>query len=178
MAATPPTIEPLVLTVGDTWTWTRNLPDYDSATWTLTYSLVPTTGTVITITATGSGNDYTVDVPAATTATYAAKDYLMVGTVTDGTDRFQVYRQDVTVYPNILSPYDSRTYWETIRDQARDILDGNSQRRDISYSKNGFSMTAKSDADLLELISYAESRIANERSQGRNRKVLIRFRGA
>ena len=61
--------EPLKLTMGDTWAWTRPGGDYlPSAGWVLTYYLAMPLGTVKTIVATGTGAEFSADVTAANTA--------------------------------------------------------------------------------------------------------------
>lgn len=175
-APDPPEVEPAQLVVGDTWRWDRILPDYPADDWTLTYRLIPQSGTVISFAATDDGGDHAVEVSAATTAAYTAGDYRMVGSVSDGTQRYEVFRGNVEVLPNVTAAHDYRTYWETVRDSVQDALSDAATRTEVSYSINGRSRTARSHAELTALLAYAESQIANENSSGRNRKILMRFR--
>jgi hypothetical protein len=176
MAAEVPTNEPETLTVGDSWTWKRNLEDYDPSTWTLTYRLIPQTGTAISFSGSDDDGEHLIDVPAATTAAYTSGEYLMIGSVSDGTDRFEIFRRNITVYPNpTAGAYDYRTFWEKVRDDCQDALMDASGRKEVSYTINGRSHTMRSHAEILSLLSHAQSMVANEQSGGRNRKILARF---
>jgi len=112
MSAAVPTSEPLFLTVGDTWTWTRSFPDCPaSAGWELSYALT-TSGTRILITAAADGDDHLVSVAAATTAAYTSGDYSWQAYVTLGVERYMVDSGRVTVRPNLAAEstgYDSRS---------------------------------------------------------------------
>ena len=70
MTAPIPTTEPTELRAGDTWKWTRSLSDYPASIWTLTYVLVQA-AVQKSITASASGDDFSVSVAKATTAAYA-----------------------------------------------------------------------------------------------------------
>lgn len=176
MAAEIAIFEPSSLVVGDTWTWKRTLDDYPTDDWTLTYTLLPQSGTAISFSGTDDDGDHLISVLASTTSGYASGNYLMIGSVSDGSSRFAIYRANVTVLPNPSSgAYDYRTYWETVRDACQDALLDASSRTEVSYSINGRSRTARSHDEILKLLAYAESMVANEQSGGRNRKILARF---
>lgn len=175
-APDPATIEPTSLVVGDIWTWKKSLDDHPADDgWTLTYRLIPQTGTPIVLTATADGDDHLVSVSSATTAGYTSGDYLMVGSVSDGTNRYEVYRADIEVKPNVTAAYDYRSYWMQVRDACQEALLDAAGRTEVSYVINSRSRTARSHDEILKLLAYAESQVANENAQGRNRKILIRF---
>lgn len=106
MARTIPTVEPITARAGLTWEWDPT-PVFEGETflpsngWTLTYSLTGAAATVLTITAaTSASSDYfEVRVPKATTATYTAGRYDLIGVVDDGRDAFEVYRGPLVVEP-------------------------------------------------------------------------------
>lgn len=62
--------EPVRLTLGDTWAWTRTQPDYPaSAGWQLTYYFSQPGGTaVVQVVTSAQGADYAAAVPATDTA--------------------------------------------------------------------------------------------------------------
>lgn len=65
--------EPLTLTAGDTWSWTRPGGSYPaSAGWVLTYYLsIPGTATVKTLAATAAGDDFAAGQTATESAAWA-----------------------------------------------------------------------------------------------------------
>ena len=97
MAADIPTNEPAELRAGDTWKWTRTLADYPASAWTLKYRFKsPTAG--FEITASASGDDYSITVTAATTAAYAAGTYTWIAWVEGGTsEKYTVDTGVVTI---------------------------------------------------------------------------------
>ena len=97
--------EPLTLVAGDTLAWRRDdLSAYPASdSWTLAYKLIGQ-GQSYPITATGDAAGYAVNVPAATTATWAAGRYAWVATVTHGDGRrFTVGQGSLTITPNLAS---------------------------------------------------------------------------
>lgn len=84
--ATPQTIR-----AGTTANWTVTIDDYAASSgWSATYTLRAAGQSDITISTTGNGTTYTVDVAPATTTGYAADTYFYVLTVTDGTDTHEI----------------------------------------------------------------------------------------
>lgn len=98
MAADIPTNEPSILRAGDTWKWTRSLPDWPASAWTLKYRAKNAAGG-FEITAAASGDDFAVTVAAATTAAYAAGDYSWIAWVEAGSEKFTVESGTWTVQP-------------------------------------------------------------------------------
>ena len=84
MAVDIPEIEPTTLRAGDTWKWTKSLPDYPASAWNLKYRFKsPTAG--FEITADETGDEYSVTVTAATSSAYAADTYSWIAWVEGGT---------------------------------------------------------------------------------------------
>lgn len=84
MAADIPDTEPGTLRAGDTWKWTKSLADYPASSWTLKYRFKsPTAG--FEITASSSGDDFSVTVTAATTSAYSSGTYTWIAWVEGGT---------------------------------------------------------------------------------------------
>ena len=109
-----PTTEPEDLTAGDRWAWKRtNLTQYGTG-FTLTYELtINGGGNPITLTATLSGTEYLIEIPAATTAGYTAGDYSWAALITRDSDseRTRESYGTLTVHPDpAISTADPRTH--------------------------------------------------------------------
>lgn len=102
MPATIPTSEPTELTAGDSWQWDRTYGDYPSSDgWSLTYALTGSGAAPVEIVASAaSGVSFEVRVAAATTASYAAGRHDLIGYVSKGGERFQVYKGALVVLPD------------------------------------------------------------------------------
>lgn len=181
MAATVPTYEPTVLQSGDTLAFTKQLSDYSSADWDLTYVLIARLPSVqkIVLLATASGTGFSVSATAATTSNWTPGEYTIVGYVSDGTARYEIYRGQITITPNIqneeLGYLDTRSYWEKIRDQLRDTIQSGVIREVIRYSFNGVSTEVVTMKDAFDALAYAESKVKQEQNAGKMQKVLTRF---
>lgn len=103
MPATIPSSEPTELTAGDSWQWDRTYSDYPSSDgWTLKYALTGAHPTVIPLTAAPSadGASFEIRVLPAATKDYTPGRYDLIGYVTDGADRHQVYSGPLFVHPD------------------------------------------------------------------------------
>lgn len=180
MAADIPTIEPSKHQAGTTLKFKRSLPDFPADTWTLTYELRSNENAPLTITASTDGNNYSINEAYSTTANWNAGEYLMTGYVTSATERHQVYQAaiEITPYTAGKDVYQWRTFAEQMVAKAKLAIEGRIERTEISYSINGRSFTAKSDEDLYKALAYWENKVALEKTKGRNRKILVRFRNA
>lgn len=99
----PSYVEPSQLYSGYQWYWNKSFSYYPANQWTLSYRIVGANG-AFTITATqyNGGTDFSVVVPASTTATYNAGQYTWVSSVTDGTQIFQLGNGELTILTNPL----------------------------------------------------------------------------
>ncbi len=98
------TTEPRHLRAGDTWKWQRTLPDYPATTWTLKYRFKHPTAAGFEISATSSGDDYAITVPAATTTTYAPGAWTWQSWVEGGTaEKYTVGAGQLTIEPDYRS---------------------------------------------------------------------------
>lgn len=100
MAADIPENEPLEARSGDTWKWTRSLADYPASTWTLTYRFKNARGG-FEVTASASGDDYSVTVSATTSATVPAGRYEWVAKVSGGGEVYTVDSGSLLVLANL-----------------------------------------------------------------------------
>lgn len=181
MAATVPTHEPTTHQAGDTLRFTKTLADYSAADYTLTYVLIAALPSVskIVLTATTSGTDFSVSATAATTAQWTPGEYTIIGYVSDSTTRYEIYRNRITITPNIQSEelgyLDTQTYWEKVRDKLREVIQAGVIREVIRYSFNGVSTEVVTMKDAFDALAYAESKVKQEHNAGKMQKVLTRF---
>jgi len=97
-----PTQEPESFVAGDTVKWNKSLDDYKASDgWTLKYWLRG--ASVINITATASGADFSVVIPAATTAGYTAGTYEWISTVEKASERFTVGKGYMAIEANLAT---------------------------------------------------------------------------
>lgn len=99
MAAPISTTEPTTLIAGDTAKWLKSHPDYlASAGWVLAYTLINATGK-ITFTASANGDDYLVNVAAATTGAWPAGSYSWRSTVSLAGEVYTLDTGTIVVQP-------------------------------------------------------------------------------
>jgi len=192
MAYQPPTIEPTTLHCGDRWQWTKDLGDYPASDgWTLTYYLHSTdlngAARHITITATASGEDHAIDVPAATTANYVQGTYYWRSFVFSGTSRYQVEAGSIKVEPNfatLTQSYDGRSDARIILDAHITAYKNRASRPEQSYSLSaaGQSFSYKSDDMMIAAIQFWKSEVAREeaaanaaRGINTGKDIFVRF---
>jgi len=181
MAADVPDKEPTEHQAGNSLLWTKSIGDYPASDWDLTYSIRGSLAGQFSedITATKDGDDFEVTLTASQTASWQPGEYWLVGYVSDGTDRFEIYRGRFTITEDIstATSYDGRTYNQRCLDIVnRMIEDGLLPREVIRYSFNGVSSEVRTFEDAFKAKAYFEDKVANEQGNGRNRKILTRFR--
>ncbi len=172
---------PAQLQVGDTWQWTEGLPDYPaSAGWALSFSLYRYGQQVMKIEATVSGDDFSVSVPAATTAGKTAGEWQWTAYVTKGADRFTVETGTVTLKPDLAAATQS----SDLRSENEKILEAliaTQQRRATKEQESmqigGRSIKYLAPDDLEKMIGIYTYKVKAE--QGRLRRIVhTRFGGS
>ena len=128
--------------------------DYANGSHTLSYKarLEGTGSTVITITASASGDDYLVSVGQSTTANYTAGDYRWQAYITRNSDseRLTIDSGTFEVAANrSASTADPRSHVKTMLDKIESILEGRADGDVAAYSINGRSLTKLDITDLL-----------------------------
>ena len=151
-----PTTEPATIVAGDLLQWKRTDlgTDYANGSYTLSYKarLEGTGSTVITITASASGDDYLVSVGQSTTASYTAGDYRWQAYITRNSDseRLTIDSGTFEVAANrSASTADPRSHAKTMLDKLESILEGRADGDVAAYSINGRSLTKLDITDLL-----------------------------
>ena len=190
MAVTIPEVEPTELRAGETWAWKRSYADYSATGWTLSYYLVNADGK-ISLTATATGADHLVSVPAATvtgvtgTDSYDAGTYTLYGRVSDGTSVYSVYSGIVTVLPDLAAAasYDTRSTAKQLLDALDAYLLGQAtaNQLDIIETRIADRGIKRDKASLLKWRSELAIEVAREEAaaNGQNAgRYYVRFRRA
>lgn len=159
---------PETFRAGDSVTWTESLAEYlASAGWVLKYRMLWQGGTAVPIIATASGDNFTVTLTAAETATWDAGSATLVSWVEKGTDRVTLGEQDVTILPNlaIANAFDGRSRAVKGLADARAALDAymaGGKLHVAEYDVAGRRMKFRSSEEITDLISYYEREVAKE----------------
>lgn len=121
MPAEIPTSEPTCLTAGDTWAWTNSLGDYPASDgWELSYALRGPMDLDIDwgSEVSADGDDFAVEVAAASTGTLAAGRYSLYGFVTKSGARHTVYRETLLVLADPADAVGALSTAEAFLDQV------------------------------------------------------------
>lgn len=182
-----PSTEPTTHRAGDTLAWQRDLPDYPStAGWVLTYRLVPqTTGTGITLNATGAGSVHTIAAAAAATASWAPGPWQLIGILTNGAERKTLYAGALQILPDLATSNgaDLRSVARKLLDAVETLLIGKATTDQLDLLEVSlFSRGQKRDpASLIVLRDKLRAEVnAEERAAGLKPgagRVLVRFAG-
>ena len=178
-----PTTEPAAVNAGDTVRWRRALPYYPaSAGWTLTYTLLNATGK-ITITASAHGDGHLVNVPAATSAGWAAGDYAWRAQVSKAGDVFTVAEGRMTVRPSFAaSTLETRSLARRALEAVEAYLADPNNISAAQYEIAGRQLRRHTLTELWAHRDRLRLEVLREEQAGRlaaglpdRRRVLVRF---
>lgn len=181
MTATTPTTEPTSIVAGDTLAWTKTIDDYSAADgWVLSYVLLASGKTPISISSTASGGDHAVSVAAATTANYASGTYHWTSMVTKAaTGERKTIASGVTeilVNPSTqTSTYDPRTHEEKCLAAIEAVLEGRMSDPIVEYQIGNRMAKKLRHKELLELRSYYAAQVRIQQGGPRAIAVPVRF---
>lgn len=167
MAATIPTIEPTAPRAGDSWQWTRALPDYPASSWTLTYTAWNATAAFsLVATAAADGSTHSIRATPAATAAHSAGRYDWVARVSDGTDTFTVATGIWRILPAVGSAQDSRSHARKMLDAINALLEGRASDGDLDVVRTGIGdhATQYDPAALIKLRQQYAAAVASEDS--------------
>jgi hypothetical protein len=172
--------------VGDTLDFVTSVPRFlASAGWTLTYKLIPKAAgpAVISFNASAQGDDYRVQVTAATTATWTVSDYSFEAYVTKAAERYTVDSGQVTIKANPASAttLDNRSHERKMLDQVQAAMFAlNAGVK--SYAIGSRQLTYRDMPELIMEESRLKWLVLNEEARekiaaglGNPRNVGIRF---
>jgi hypothetical protein len=102
-------LEPASINAGDTVKWLVPLPQHPASEgWSVTYTLVNGTNR-ITFAATPDGDDHLVNVPAATSGTWAAGTYEWRAQAAKAGEIYTVRFGRIVIHPAFTAPVDARS---------------------------------------------------------------------
>lgn len=184
-----PESEPTELTVGDRWAWKRSdLTDYDNSLHTLTYSarLEASGSTEIEITASASGTDYLVEIPAATTSTYSKGKYHWQAYITRISDSERVTIESGSfslTNNNELSNIDPRSHAKVVLEAIEATIERRATKDQQSYTINGRTLARTPIEELMVLRDRYRDEVRQEETKeklangmGDPRMIGIRLR--
>lgn len=183
MAATTPTTEPAALIAGDTAKWLKTIGDYPATEgWALAYTLINGTAK-ITFSATASGDDYLVNVPAATTAGWAAGSYSWRAQVTKAGEVFTVGTGTITVQASFgAATLDNRSFARITLANIEDYLKDKSNLAAASYEIAGRKLDRIPRSELLAERDKFKAEVSREDAANNaalglpdKRRVYVRF---
>lgn len=181
MSVLIPSIEPSIIAAGDTLKFTKSFNDYSAADgWTLAYYITALNRQKITITADAdpsSPTDFLVDYAPSET-NYPPGECQMVGYVSKGDERYQIYSEPVTIKADVANSesVDFRSWAQKALEKVETMLLDRSGRGELSYSINGRSFTAANHEELSAHRDRLRSEIAQERRKRNGGRILARFR--
>jgi hypothetical protein len=181
MAYTPPNTEPTQLRAGDTWAWTRSLPDYPASAWTLTYHFRNSTS-YFDVVAAADGDDYAVSVATATTSGHAPGWYDWIAFVADADERYQVGSGRLEVLQDVAAsvPYDGRSFARRMLDYIEAALENraSTDQLDLVNATMDARSIQRDRAGLLTLRSQFQNEVGREeqvRTGKYKTRILARF---
>lgn len=151
---------------GDTLDFTTTVADYPPGDgYTLTYKLVPrSSGSVITFSASASGDDYRVQVGPSTTATWAAGDYTWAAYAIKSGARYTVDQGLLTVKPDpaTASTLDGRSHARKVLDAVEAVLENRATLDQQEFQIGGRMLKRMPVSDLMKLRSRYASEVERE----------------
>jgi hypothetical protein len=181
MSSIVPTIEPNIITAGDTIQWSRSFPDYPSASgWVLKYALRGPS--VIDITADASQQ---VIVLASTSSAWVAGVYSVQGYVVKGAEQHTIYSGTMIIRPNLINVsgiYDGRSHARRVLDAIEAVIEKRASKGDQQTTIDGIMLNKMTAEQLMMMRARyqrecaAEQRVT-DRLDGKKsgRRVLMRF---
>ena len=183
MAAPTPTTEPASLIAGDTAKWLKTLSDYPAtAGWVLTYILISATNKY-TFTASASGSDHLVNVPAATTGAWNSGSYAWRASVSLAGEVYTVASGTITVQAAFsVATLDNRSFARIALANIETYLKDANNLAAARYSIAGREIHKTPIGDLLKARDKYRVEVAQEdaaanvdRGLPDKRRVYVRF---
>lgn len=179
--STVPTTEPASVTAGDTIQWTKALPDYPaSAGWVLSYAF--TGPGKISITGSASGDDHAVTVPAATSAAWAAGNYIGQAYATKTTERYTVATGLMLAVAENIATTSGLSWARRCLVAIKSTLEGKAASDTLQMQIGDKQLRKYTPAELIPLYRFYESEVAKEDAAARmasglqsGNRILVRF---
>lgn len=164
------------LVAGDTLNYTATVPQYPpGAGWTLRVRFVPRatgvgSGVAYTATATTSGDVYTVQVPAAITATWAAGSYGWASWVEKAAERYTLASGQLTVQADPAAAAvgaDSRSHAERVLDAIEAVIEGRASQAQAEMQLGQRALKYIPMAELLAVRDRYRWEVRSQRAAAR-----------
>jgi len=179
MSAIIPATEPTQIIAGDTLAWTKSLADYSAADgWALSYVLLSSGKTPITISTTADGADHAVSVAATVTAAYAPATYRWTSFVTKTTERKTIESGTIEILPNPAtqaSTYDPRTHAEKCLAAIEAVIEGRMADPIVEYQIQGRMAKKLPHGELVKLRAVYRAEVRRERGGPTKTTIPVRF---
>jgi len=180
---------PPLLVAGDTWLWKRtDLTDYATASYALTYTfrLEGTGATSIAVTASESGDEYLVEVAAATTAGYTVGVYQWQEYITRSSDSARLTLSEGTcevVANRSAATTDPRSHAQKVLAAIEAVIEGTASKELASYTVDGVAISRRSIDELMRMRDSYRYEVDEERAnqmidrglKAPGRKVRVSF---
>jgi hypothetical protein len=160
---------PSILVAGDAWLWKRtDLTDYATASYALTYTfrLEGTGATSIAVTASESGDEYRVEVAAATTAAYTVGVYQWQEYITRSSDSARLTLSEGTcevVANRSAATTDPRSHAQKVLTAIEAVIEGTASKELASYTVDGIAINRRSIEELTRMREAYRYEVDEER---------------
>ena len=173
------TTEPAAIIAGDTLAWTKSVADYSAADgWALSYVLLSSGKTPITISTTADGADHAVSVAATITAAYAPATYRWTSFVTKAGERKTIESGTVAILPNPATQtnaYDPRTHAEKCLVAIEAVLEGRMADPIVEYQIGNRMAKKIPHGELMKLRAVYKAEVRRERGAPMMTTIPVRF---
>jgi hypothetical protein len=156
-----------LITAGDTLDFTTSVPEYPASEgWTLKYRLAPrAAGAAIDITAAADGDDYDVQVVAATTIGWATGWYTWTAYVEKAAERYTVDRGQLEIRAastTLAAGSDNRTHARKVLDAIESVIEGRATLDQQEYAIAGRSLKRMAIDELMRFRRIYQSEVKAE----------------
>lgn len=188
---TIPEKEPLRVFAGDTWQWKRkNLQDYPASSWNLKYYLDSRSPAAqSTIAAVADGDNFSVSLVPATTATYTVSDnkrggsgYYWVARVEHQSDGriFTVDhgRLDISLElsAQTVGGYDPRIWAEKALDNLTAVIENRATIDQLSFTIAGRTLQKMDPQQIHAWRNWFAIEVASDSGQGTRKSLKVEFK--
>lgn len=172
------------LFVGDLWSWSHELVEFPTDTYSLRYIFRNTVDATkhLTIDSTPAGQFvHQVSASGTNTAALLAGDYMVfVQLVTLASSQVQTLQQGkVKLLPNpsdtSIAPSDTRSKWALYIEQIEAALAGDVQAGTAEYNIGGRMKKLQTTKDRLEFLAYCKRQLAKEQGFPFGRLIKYTF---
>lgn len=174
---------PESLIAGDTWTWTRALPQYAGPTWAATVYFENSVRQ-FSVAGSASGTTHTFTIARVTTADYQPGEYRWRLSVTDGTSRYTIEQGRTVVLPDpaAAGTIDTREHPRKVLAAIEAYLENPANLSAASFSVRDRTLGRYTLTEILKMRDLYRAEVAAldaaERSAaglGSNRRAYVRF---